>query len=454
MALPLPKVLYDVGPGGGIVTSMGGGNALANNMHLRKINQIKAQYAPLTTQAEAMSKLAYANLMAPQFLAKAMANPAFVANLNEDQKNMMKDLVYKAGTGQGTGNYLNQMPKAEQKSSSNSFLDWAKDLFKGHMDQGLPKRNALMNNLQPENAETQLPQAGASGVQDVPMNDNDPKMFELVNRYRQSPEGQAKIAETGNPEYYPEGQELRDWAMKNQGTKPIQMTLTEGQRPIPKTWAERTAEQQGIVKEGEKAGEIRAKDREELDNQYQQAVQSEVPLKHLNKIVSNPVFQNMRKFPWFQKLQLDAKSKIGSPEEQKLVGDFQATALRAVAETVMGFRGRILDKEVTLANDMKVSPNDTMGVILGKLPSIEAFNEMTKQRSRIASKLMRDQHMGKGDALEIADGQVNGEAIRKRVEKELEGYPNREDIEFTAKEMNITPEEVIKRLKAKGKYHA
>lgn len=36
MPLPLPKVLYDVGPGGGIVTSMGGGNALAHNMLKKK----------------------------------------------------------------------------------------------------------------------------------------------------------------------------------------------------------------------------------------------------------------------------------------------------------------------------------------------------------------------------------------------------------------------------------
>lgn len=455
MGLPLPNVLYDVGPGGGIVTSMGGGNALANNMHLKKINQVKAQYAPLTTQAEAASKLAYANLMAPQFLAKAMHDPAFMANLSEGQKNMIKDLVYSAGTGQGTGaNFLNQLPAQQQQPSNNSFLEWAKNLFKGHIDQGAAKKNSLLQNTtsMPQsmpNPETQMPQPGSPGL---PINENDPRMFAVLDKWRQSPEGQKKIAETGNPEVYPEAQELRNWAEKQQGRAPVEMTLREGQRA--KTWAEKTGEQQGIVKEGEKTGEIRAKDREELDNQYQQALQSEVPLKHLNKIVSNPVFQNMRKFPWFQKLQLNAKSKIGSYEEQKLVGDFQATALRAVAETVMGFRGRILDKEVTLANDMKVSPNDTIPVIIGKLPSIEAFNEMTKKRSRIANRIMRDYHVSKGDALEEADKQVDGEAIRAKVERELEGYPNREDIEFTAKEMNITPEEVIKRLKARGKYHA
>jgi len=77
MTLPLPRVVADVGPGGGLVTSMGGINSLANDMILRQINEVKKQYAPITTQAEAASKLAYANLMGPQFMAKLMANPGF-----------------------------------------------------------------------------------------------------------------------------------------------------------------------------------------------------------------------------------------------------------------------------------------------------------------------------------------------------------------------------------------
>ena len=80
MALPLPKVVADVGPGGPLVTAMGGINSLHNDMLLRKINAIKAQYAPVTAQAEAASKLAYANLMGPQFLAKILGNDAAVGN--------------------------------------------------------------------------------------------------------------------------------------------------------------------------------------------------------------------------------------------------------------------------------------------------------------------------------------------------------------------------------------
>jgi hypothetical protein len=46
MALPLPRVVADVGPGGGLVTAMGGINKLSNEMLLEKANQIKNQYLP------------------------------------------------------------------------------------------------------------------------------------------------------------------------------------------------------------------------------------------------------------------------------------------------------------------------------------------------------------------------------------------------------------------------
>ncbi len=142
-------------------------------------------------------------------------------------------------------------------------------------------------------------------------------------------------------------------------------------------------------------------------------------MEHLNEIVTNPMFRKLRRDGAFQKLQLDAKEITGTPEEKQLIGDFQTTALKALSESIMGWRGRILDKEVGISNTMKVGPKDSIDSMLGKMPSIETFNEMTKQRARIASQLMRDQHLSKGDALEAADRQVNGKAIRERINKQL-----------------------------------
>ena len=112
MALPLPKVVSDVGPGGGIVTGMRGMNALSQDMLDTQIKGVQAQYAPLTTQADAASKLAYANLMGPQFLAKLMGNPDVLANMQNPQAAVAN--LQQAGMGQGTGNALINNPAFQQ----------------------------------------------------------------------------------------------------------------------------------------------------------------------------------------------------------------------------------------------------------------------------------------------------------------------------------------------------
>jgi len=65
MALPLPKVVYDVEPGGGVVTGMRGANALTKSALENKYDEYKAKYAPLSILSKAGSEMAYSNLMGP-----------------------------------------------------------------------------------------------------------------------------------------------------------------------------------------------------------------------------------------------------------------------------------------------------------------------------------------------------------------------------------------------------
>ena len=150
---------------------------------------------------------------------------------------------------------------------------------------------------------------------------------------------------------------------------------------------------------------------------------------------------------------MNTKANIGTKEEQKLIGQFQAAAQNVVASTVKGFGGRILASEIPLAESMKLNANDPIGVMLGKAPVIESFNEMTLQRSKIASQLMKKFHLDKGEALAQADQMVDGDAIRKKVENELESPITDDDINTTAREMGMTREQVIQRLKEEGRYN-
>jgi len=120
MAIP-SVVNMGAQPGGGLVSSL---NALNNLMQ----NNIKTEYAPYTAYSDAASKLAYARLMGPQFLAKLMGNPHVVANNPKLQDPKTGDALYQAGMGAGAigggpsaaGNALNNMPVPGQ-SSENPF---------------------------------------------------------------------------------------------------------------------------------------------------------------------------------------------------------------------------------------------------------------------------------------------------------------------------------------------
>ncbi|HHT9109587.1 MAG TPA: hypothetical protein ACFYDZ_00340 [Candidatus Brocadiaceae bacterium] len=427
MALPLPRVVADVGPGGPLVTAMGGVNSLANDMILRKINQIKAQYQPITSQAEAASKLAYANLMGPQFLAKLLGNDSAIANMGDPAAKAALQKAVSAGMGQGTGsNFLNQMPQQQQGQPSSNpltnlthfFADKLKGAFGGNEPQGM----------------------GAPSMQPPAQN----PMQQPLRR----PPGSVSIE--GQQWYNKEGQPVYQEDIQESGAPPMQMTVTEGQRP--KTYAENTGAYEGIVEEGKEAGKIRAAARKDLDQEYQQALQLRSPFQKLNEIITNPVFQNLRNIPGFQQLQMNAKANFGNRQEQELIGKFQAAARNVVAATVRGFGGRILASEIPLSESMKVSDKDPIGVMLGKMPLLEEFNEFTLQRSRIASRLMKEFHLDKGDALEQADKLVDGNAIRKEINVALNPV-SEDDIDYTARTHGLTREQVIDRLRQEGRYN-
>ncbi|CAB4128658.1 hypothetical protein UFOVP100_54 [uncultured Caudovirales phage] len=459
MALPLPNALSDL-VGGAIPNVMNAHNTFANNAHERGINALKEQYAPYTIPAEAASKLAYANLVGPQFLAKILGNDAAVANLGSDASKDILQKITKAGSNpfsqpQGSGGLFSGIGQP----STNSFSGWLTGKLKNAfgMNQGVnPQLGNTLNGIaHVESGGAKDPysligrDAGhgdhAIGKYQV-MESNVPSWTKEAlgqsmtpQEFLNSPQAQEKVAAYMVNKHLNKGNSPHDVGSIWLTGKPLSQAgnirdingtnaaeyvkrMDEAPNQPEKSYAQKAGEYKGTIRQLEKEGEIRANAREDLGKQYQQSVQAEVPLKHLNEIVTNPTFQNLRKIPGFQKLQLDSKQVIGSPEEQRLIGDFRATALNAVAQTVMGFGGRILQSEVNLANDMKINPNDSFNVMLGKLPAIESMQEMTKQRALIATKLMKNQHLDRADALEQADKMIDGKAIRKNIEDSLD-YP-------------------------------
>jgi hypothetical protein len=404
MALPLPRVVADVGPGGPLVTSMRGANALRNDILGNIIKSSEAEYAPVTTLANAMSKVAYSNLMQPQYLAKLFNNPSFVANMSPEELNQARQLIVGGGIGQSNYNNALMNLMQNQGKSNNSLSDWLVDRFKGMFGQGnepVQSQNSIKQNPALQQFAAQYPEANK-------------KMFD---QYQKNGQAENFIIPSPSDSGY-----ALDKNGKNITASPeeVERVVNEGNKSLnANQYFEKGGEAQGREIEKKELGKQRAKSITELDDSYNQALDASHPINHLIDIAKNPSFQNLRKYPGFQNFQMNMKANFGTPEEQELIGDFQVTATKAVAQAVNGFRGRILDKEIQMANKMKISPNDNINMIVGKLPSIYEFNEMIKQRSRLASKIMHDEHISKGDALEKADKMIDGNEIRKQVQDDL-----------------------------------
>lgn len=419
MALPLPRVVPDVGPGGGLVTAMGGMNSLANDMLLRKINSVKAQYAPLTTQAEAASKLAYANLMGPQFLAKLMGNDSAVGNMSDAQAKSALATLYKAGTGQGNGNIFNLMPGMSSNTQSpppQSFSGWLtngiKNIFGGSQNNQMPGQPQSAPQMQQQG---QMQDQYMPGRDDVGVNKEAQAAHE---EWLNSPEGQAEIRK-GEQANIPDDQEVMQWKRNKDGMQNgMNINLNEGQKS-GKTYAENTGTFKGVVQEGTELGKIRAKDIESLNNAVFNAETNQGTLDEISNILASPTFERIRQLPLAGRHELGYYAKEGSPEEQQMVGKFNTLTGNLIKDASRDFAGQFRKGEQQLLNGMKPSPSDTIDTAKGKTETLSILNKMLAERSRLTSKIMSQYHVNKLEALEHADRQLNGDAIRKEVHDKL-----------------------------------
>lgn len=442
MALPLPRVVPDTGPGGGLVTAMGGINALHNAMIEKKINQIKAQYMPLTSQAEAASKLAYANLMGPQFLSKLLGNEGAVANMSEDQKKQILGLVSRAGVN-NSGNPLAQMSQPQQHTgtgqpSTNNFSGYLKNAFKGLLGQGQGQNNNPFAQAAQAMPQQQMPQMQQQEAPQMGSSLGEPAMNAMPGKRPKNGvtvEGQQWYDKNGNP-VYEEDVKTPTEDVKIEETEP--------------TWAEKTGRFKGEEKQGEEAGKYRAKAQQDIGDSQIGLSHSGAVLDRMTKIVKTPTFQQMRsKIPFFQDKQLNYLMKTGTPEEKKLIGDFLSTAESFIASTVQGFGGRPLVREFDLAQRQKISPNDPVHVAEGKLQAAISLHDIAEKKNDIISGLL-EKGVNLSDAVKRANKMVDVSAIEKQTNELLRDQPTAEDIAYMAKKRGISIEDVKKQLKARG----
>lgn len=424
MAIP-PVKLFSNEPGGPLLTVMNALNAAENQRHQTRYNKAKADYAPTSMQAEAASKLAYANLMGPQFLAKLLQNPGAIANMGDPAAREALQKAVNAGMGQGTGqNYLNQMPQHTGigQPSTNNFAGYLKNAFKGLIGQGQGQsNNPFAQSAQPMPQQPQMPQQMPPGMPpQMPQQGGQAPMQAPPPAQAPLPQGKRPrdgVMLEGEQWYNAKGEPV--YAEEEQGPNvPMELEITKG--IPPKSYAEKEGEFKGTVKQREKEGEYRAAALKQIGESQLGLSNSGAVLDRMTGIVKNPVFANMRNtIPGFQNKQLDYLKVMGTPEQKELIGDFLSTGESFIASTVQGFSGKPLVREFDLAQRQKITPHDTIDSAIGKLHSATALHDIAEKKNQIVSELLQKGY-NEADAVRKANKMVDVSAIEKETNSRLQ----------------------------------
>jgi hypothetical protein len=424
------------------------------------MNMVNAAYQPLKIRSEAASKLAYSQLMGPQFMAKLLGNEHILANTPNPQEkvNSLYDVVQNTNNiantaqGQGGGGLLDSLSRwyhnsVNKKSPPSGAAD---NRQSGAPNTFLPPTSSVVI---PGQQGTAYQGTGADSGMDYDKNGNNivstpneslrpaapvSDLGKAAQAWADSPEGKAQAQKEGYLSL-PDDKALMDW-------------YNAKQRPDnPTTFAENTANYKNIIEEGKALGTARGKDIQELGEQIEAGYQLKAPFEDLTQIITSPTWQNMRNsIPFFQDKQLKVLAKIGTPEQKKMIGTFIGASQEVVRQTINSFKGTRMKGELTIAQNMKVNEDDAVDVAIGKVKAARIYKDFGTQRASMASQLMINRHMNKGQAIEMADKMLDGNAIRTKIDHEMNPKPTQADIDFMVKKYNKSEDEIKAMLKQRG----
>lgn len=399
------------------------GGALAKSI-AQRLEQAKAEseekkvpYSGLGALADVLSKSAYAGAVNPQMQLKAASNPAIWSQFSDTQKKGAANLAGSPGMINTSNPYADVMQKALQiekdqrnkKPLGQSILDW-------------------INGTKTEEAPGQINQQQSQPI-DQTQEYQPPKTFQQARQATQAQETQANQA-------YQQPQ------------------IQENQQQPELTPDQRHEKYLSDIARAKESGVLNAKTEKELSESYFNHQTLQGTLDGFSDLLATPEFKELRSAALAGKYEFGVREKIGTPEQQKLLGEFASKQGQLVQNYVAGFKGQAMGKEINLANETKPTKGDTFDVMVGKISSMSELNKMTLERERITAQKMAE---GKSylEAQLSADKEVNGDKIRKQIQERIN--PSLKPEHFTAQnlqdaaaKMNISVPEVIKMLEEKG----
>lgn len=161
------------------------------------------------------------------------------------------------------------------------------------------------------------------------------------------------------------------------------------------------------------------KNAEEMGTKYESAVEMKGTLDALEDMVTSPTFESIKQNPIYMGKDLAYYKIKGTPEQKQLIGDLESYSGEIYVDMSSKFKGAFRIGEQALVKNMKVNPEDSLDVAVGKIGSMQAINQLIMERSRIAADLI-EKGVPKSIAIEMADKQINGNQIREDIKNRIE----------------------------------
>lgn len=142
----------------------------------------------------------------------------------------------------------------------------------------------------------------------------------------------------------------------------------------------------------------------------------------MQKILTDPIMQEVRSNPVLMQHELSWFSKFGTPEQQEHIGRLKASMGNIITAAAGDFKGAFRSGEQGLLNSMKPNESDTVQVMTGKMEALEYLNKIMMQRAEFESDALR-QGKSPSEARKLADSIMHPEEIEKQVKKRYQSPP-------------------------------
>ena len=193
-----------------------------------------------------------------------------------------------------------------------------------------------------------------------------------------------------------------------------------------------------------------AKTYSKMENDATAGIAAQPVLQEMADVVSDPVFEEIRQHPYLGHQEFSYYKRSGTPEQQKLAARFEVAANKLIADTAKGLNTRFTDKDLMLAQSMKINDSDSLEVAKAKAESLLYLHEVGQKRLEKALEIASTQRVSPFAAIKQADAALNAnqirEDIRNKVYKNGGALPsgvNEADIATTMEETGMTRAQVL-----------